>query len=111
MDRRETVASFSPSRSPNLSAFDIAKVPVPAWDLLKEDEVPDSAYASLPALVDWIDAALGVQGLRLAGARIWLVDQVTDPVSAQRELMRMGQVVNVIAFAPARGSPADFFAP
>ena len=45
------------------------------------------------------------------GARIWLVDQVTDPVSAQRELMRMGQVVNVIAFAPARGSPADFFAP
>ena len=34
-----------------------------------------------------------------------------DPVSAQRELMRMGQVVNVIAFAPARGSPADFFAP
>ena len=45
------------------------------------------------------------------GAQIWLVDQVTDPVSAQRELMRMGQVVNVIAFAPARGSPADFFAP
>jgi hypothetical protein len=31
------------------------------------------------------------------GARIWLVDQVTDPVNAQRELMRMGQVVNVIA--------------
>ena len=31
------------------------------------------------------------------GARIWLVDQVTDPVSAQRELMRMGRVANVIA--------------
>ena len=46
-----------------------------------------------------------------AGARIWLVDQVTDPVSAQRELMRMGRVANVIVFSPSRGSPADFFAP
>ncbi len=45
------------------------------------------------------------------GARIWLVDQVTDPVSAQRELLEMGRVTNVIVFAPSRGSPADFFAP
>jgi hypothetical protein len=36
---------------------------------------------------------------------------LSDPVSAQRELMRMGRVANVIAFAPSRGSPADFLAP
>ena len=38
-------------------------------------------------------------------------DQVTDPVSAQRELMRMGRLANVIVFSPSLGSPADFFAP
>jgi hypothetical protein len=39
------------------------------------------------------------------GSRIWLVDQVADPFSAQRELALLGQAVQLVAFRPARGPP------
>ena len=39
------------------------------------------------------------------GCRIWLVDQVVDPFSAQLELAVMGLPAQLVAFRPARGPP------
>ena len=43
------------------------------------------------------------------GHRVWLVDEVVDPATAQRELASMGMPVSVVSFAPSRGPPADLF--
>ena len=43
------------------------------------------------------------------GHRVWLVDEVVDPATAQRELASMGMPVSVVSFAPSRGPPAELF--
>jgi hypothetical protein len=45
------------------------------------------------------------------GSRIWLVDQVVDPFSAQLELAVMGQPAQLVSFCPARAPPESLLAP
>ena len=45
------------------------------------------------------------------GSRIWLVDQVVAPLSAQLELAVMGMPVQLVSFCPARAPPECLLAP
>ena len=39
------------------------------------------------------------------GCRLWLVDQMAEPFSAQLELVLLGHPLQLVAFRPARGPP------